>query len=74
MPIFFRDKSIGFPKFKSKKKNHKSYTTNVVNGNIKLGTGELVLPKLKAVKIKKASRDPSGLYPQIRNNQPNGNG
>ncbi|NBG87225.1 RNA-guided endonuclease TnpB family protein [Isachenkonia alkalipeptolytica] len=49
---FFRDKSIGFPNFKSKKKNHKSYTTNVVNGNIKLGTGELVLPKLKAVKMK----------------------
>ena len=25
---FFRDKSIGFPKFKSKKDNHRSYTTN----------------------------------------------
>ena len=49
---FFRDKSIGFPNFKSKKKNHKSYTTNLVNGNIKLRTGELVLPKLKAVKMK----------------------
>ena len=56
---FFRDKSIGFPKFKSKKKNHKSYTTNVVNGNIKLGTGELVLPKLKAVKIKKHREIPA---------------
>ena len=56
---FFRDKSIGFPKFKSKKKNHKSYTTNVVNGNLKLGTGELVLPKLKAVKIKKHREIPA---------------
>lgn len=25
---FFRDKSVGFPKFKSKKNNHRSYTTN----------------------------------------------
>ena len=28
---FFRDKSIGFPKFKSKKNNNKSYTTNNQN-------------------------------------------
>ncbi|NBG89716.1 RNA-guided endonuclease TnpB family protein, partial [Isachenkonia alkalipeptolytica] len=49
---FFRDKSIGFPKFKSKKKNHNSYTTNLVNGNIRLEKGLLVLPKLKGVKIK----------------------
>ena len=49
---FFRDKSVGFPKFKSKKKNHNSYTTNLVNGNIKLENGVLVLPKLKGVKIK----------------------
>lgn len=25
---FFRDKSVGFPKFKSKKDNHRSYKTN----------------------------------------------
>ena len=31
---FFREKAIGFPKFKSKKSNHRSYTTNCVNGNI----------------------------------------
>ncbi|AOY76353.1 RNA-guided endonuclease TnpB family protein [Clostridium formicaceticum] len=49
---FFRDKSIGFPKFKSRKNNHRSYTTNCVNGNIKLDDGYLTLPKLKAVKIK----------------------
>lgn len=49
---FFRDKSIGFPRFKSKKSNRKSYTTNHVNGNIKLEEGYIVLPKLKAVKIK----------------------
>lgn len=49
---FFRDKSVGFPKFKSRKSNHRSYTTNSVNGNIKLEDGNLTLPKLKAVKIK----------------------
>lgn len=49
---FFRDKAIGFPNFKSKKSNHQSYTTNCVNRNIKLENGYIVLPKLKAVKIK----------------------
>lgn len=49
---FFREKSVGFPKFKSRKSKHRSYTTNYVNGNIKLEDGYLTLPKLKAVKIK----------------------
>ena len=31
---FFREPSAGFPRFKSKKSSRKSYTTNVVNGNI----------------------------------------
>ena len=42
---FFRSKSVGFPKFKSKKSNHRSYTTNCTNGNIKLIDGCIVLPK-----------------------------
>ena len=49
---FFRDKAIGFPKFKTKKSNHRSYTTNRVNGNIKLEDGYIILPKLRAMKIK----------------------
>ncbi|GAU75444.1 RNA-guided endonuclease TnpB family protein [Fusibacter sp. 3D3] len=49
---FFRKPKTGFPKFKSKRNNNKSYTTNFVNGNIKLENGCIVLPKLKAVKIK----------------------
>ena len=49
---FFKDKRIGFPKFKSKKKNHHSYTTNLVNGNIKLKNGYIKLPKMKEVKMK----------------------
>ena len=31
---FFRELFAGFPRFKSKKSSRKSYTTNVVNGNI----------------------------------------
>lgn len=57
---FFRDKIIGFPKFKSKKNNHHSYTTNCVTNNIKLQDGYLVLPKLKAVKIKQHRAIPQG--------------
>jgi len=49
---FFRKPKSGFPKFKSKRNNKKSYTTNLVNGNIKLENGCIVLPKLKAIKIK----------------------
>jgi putative transposase len=55
---FFRDKKTGFPKFKSKKSNHQSYTTNYVNGNIKLRDGYITLPKLKRVKIKQHRQIP----------------
>lgn len=37
----------GFPRFK-----RQSYTTNVVNGNIKLSDGYIKLPKLKWIKVK----------------------
>lgn len=73
---FFRSKSVGFPKFKSKKSNHRSYTTNCTNGNIKFIDGYIVLPKLGKVKIKQhrniqadyklksvtVSQSPSGKY------------
>jgi putative transposase len=49
---FFRDKAMGFPKFKTKKSNHQSYTTNCVNKNIKLENSDLILPKIGAIKIK----------------------
>ena len=44
----------GYPKFKSKHDNHKSYTTNFTNGNIAVDfeTGKIKLPKLKAVKAR----------------------
>ena len=48
---FFREPKAGFPRFKSKHHGSTSYTTNLVNGNIKLGDGRIQLPKLKLVKI-----------------------
>ena len=49
---FFRNSKIGFPKFKSKKSNRRSYTTNCVNGNISIDNGFLKLPKVGLVKLK----------------------
>ena len=52
---FFRDKSVGFPKFKSKKTNRFTYTTNNQKGTIYIDDDwkHVKLPKLKAkVKIK----------------------
>ena len=48
---FFRDKSVGFPKFKSKKTNRLSYTTNNQNGTIHIDGNYIKIPKLKS-KIK----------------------
>ena len=73
---FFREPSVGFPRFKSKKSSRKSYTTNVVNGNIFLEGKYLKLPKMTAVRMKlhrpisekwklksvTVSREPSGKY------------
>lgn len=44
----------GFPKFKSKKNNKKTYTTNFTNGNIEVSFegNKIKLPKLKWVKAK----------------------
>ena len=48
---FFRDKSVGFPKFKSKKTNRFSYTTNNQNGTISVEESFVKIPKLRS-KIK----------------------
>ena len=72
---FFTEHS-GFPKFKSKKDNHKSYKTNFTNNNIEVDfiNDKIKIPKLKWVKskvhrkftgkIKSAtiSQNPSGKY------------
>jgi putative transposase len=74
---FFRhQKTVGFPKFRSKKVHRDSYTTNLIHANISLENGYLKLPKTGLVYIKlhrqipedhsiKAvtiSRNPSGRY------------
>ena len=72
---FFRDKSVGFPKFKSRKTNNYSYTTNNQKGTVYIEDGKIKLPKLKTmVKINQhrefegliksctVSKTPSGKY------------
>ena len=72
---FFRDKSVGFPKFKSKKSNRFNFTTNNQNGTVYIENNKIKLPKLKSmIKIKQhrqftgkiksctVSQVPSGKY------------
>ena len=49
---FFRDKSIGFPKFRRKHNSRKTYTTNNIKGTVRIENGMLRLPKAGLVKIK----------------------
>jgi putative transposase len=50
---FFKEHA-GYPKFKSKHDNHKSYTTNFTNGNIDIDfeNGKIKLPKVKEIRAK----------------------
>ena len=76
---FFRrvkqgDSKAGFPRFKSKKENKKSYKTKYTNGNIQVLANKIKLPKLGLVKCKVSkqiegrilnttiSQNPSGKY------------
>lgn len=71
---FFQRKEVGYPKFKSKKNNHKSYTTYNQGGNIRFEENKIILPKIKGVRVKKTqeifgnisnvtvSQTPSGKY------------
>ena len=73
---FFRNKSFGYPKYKSKKNHHDSYSSVCVNHNIRLEAGFLTLPKIGKIKVKQhriipadhilksvtVSRTPSGKY------------
>jgi len=49
---FFRDPSIGFPKFKSKKTDRDSYTTNNQKGSVRIEGRKIKLPKVGYIKIK----------------------
>ena len=72
---FFREKSIGFPKFKSRKNNRHKFTTNNQKGSVYIENGYIKIPKLKTmIKIKQhrkfeglikaatVSQTPSGKY------------
>lgn len=48
---FFKEHA-GYPKYKSKHKSGKSYTTNFTNNNIEILENSIKLPKLKRVKVK----------------------
>lgn len=56
---FFKSPKIGFPKFKSKKSNRHSYTTNRVNGNICIKNSCIKLPKIGLVKLKQHRQIPA---------------
>ena len=56
---FFRDPKVGFPRFKSKKRNRDSYTTVCVNHNIRLEQGRLLLPKIKWIRVKQHREIPA---------------
>lgn len=47
---FFRDKIVGFPKFKSAKHSRKSYTTNNQKGTVAVFDNGIRLPKIGIVK------------------------
>ena len=49
---FFEPGAGRHPRFKSKRRSRKSYTTNLVNGNIGFVDGKLKLPKAGLVKIR----------------------
>lgn len=71
---FFRDQSVGFPKFKSKKDNHTAYTTNNQKGSVAIVGKYIKLPKIGCVQVKQhrgfigtiknvtVSQVPSGKY------------
>lgn len=71
---FFKRPEVGFPKFKSKKNNHFSYTTNNQGGNIYISDNYIKLPKIGLVRVRQhrdfeghiksvtVSKKPSGKY------------
>ena len=64
----------GFPKFRSKKDNYQTYTTNNQKGSVRIEDGKIKLPKIGFVKVKchrevigliksvTVSKNPSGKY------------
>lgn len=55
---FFRDKKVGFPKFKSKKNDRKSYTTFNQKDNIRFDGKNIKLPKIGLVRCRQHRQIP----------------
>ena len=69
---FFKRPEVGFPKFKSKKDNHYSYTTNNQGGTIYISDRYIKLPKIGLVRVKK-HRDFEGIIKSVTiSKTPNG--
>lgn len=49
---FFEQKSVGKPKFKSRKNFYQSYSTNNQKGSVRIENGKIRLPKIGFVKIR----------------------
>lgn len=62
---FFREPSIGFPKFKSKHTNRYSYKTNNQKGTVAIENRYLKLPKLKSLIRIKLHRPFSGVIKSV---------
>lgn len=56
---FFRRKDVGFPKFRSKKRDKDRYTTNNQNGSVAIIDNKVKLPKVGLVKAKVHRQIPS---------------
>ena len=73
---YYARPAMGYPRYKSKHHSRQSYTTNMVNGNIRIEGKKIRLPKIGMVRIRvhrpipndwrlksvTISRDPSGKY------------
>lgn len=69
--MFFK-KNNGFPKFKSKKNRHQSYTTSCSNNNIRFENKHIKLPKLGCVKIRDKQIPQGRILNATISQEPNG--
>lgn len=49
---FFRDKNVGFPRYRSKKSGKFSYTTSNIANSVRIDGGNIRLPKIGLVKLR----------------------
>lgn len=68
---FFKE-HIGYPKFKSKKNRHQSYTTSCTNNNIRFENRHIKLPKLGYVKVRDKQIPQGRIVNATISQEPNG--